>query len=164
MTSYDGQKITYDEIGNPLNYRDNWNFEWARGKKLIRSSKPGYDLHYQYNDAEIRISKVVNNVKTDFITDGFRVLAQKTGNETIIWQIDGNSLSVGFSLNDEIYFYIRNAQNDIIGITDYDGKVLVDYTYDSWGKLISINDTSGKNIGQINPLFEKFFLKTRQKM
>jgi len=152
MTSYGGQKITYDEIGNPLKYRDNWNFEWTRGKKLSRSSKTGYDVHYQYNDAGIRTSKTVNGVKTDFITDGFRVLAQKTGNETIIWQIDGNSLNVGFSLNDEIYFYIRNAQCDIVGITDYDGRVIVNYTYDSLGKLFSIDDTSGKNIGEINPL------------
>ncbi|MEQ2411518.1 hypothetical protein [Blautia acetigignens] len=28
--------------------------------------------------------------------------------------------------------YLRNAQNDIIGLLDKDGKAVVRYTYDSW--------------------------------
>ena len=32
----------------------------------------------------------------------------------------------------EIYMYLRNAQNDIIGLLDKDGKAVVRYTYDSW--------------------------------
>ncbi|WP_346848696.1 RHS repeat-associated core domain-containing protein [uncultured Clostridium sp.] len=53
-------------------------------------------------------------------------------------------------LNDtEEYFYIRNAQSDIIGIINSIGKQVVSYTYDTWGKLISI--TGDKVLGEKNP-------------
>ena len=53
-------------------------------------------------------------------------------------------------LNDaEQYFYIRNAQSDIIGIINSIGKQVVTYTYDTWGKLISI--TGDKALGEKNP-------------
>ena len=29
MTSYNGQSITYDEIGNPLTYRDGMTMTWT---------------------------------------------------------------------------------------------------------------------------------------
>ena len=53
-------------------------------------------------------------------------------------------------LNDtEQYFYVRNAQSDIIGIINSIGKQVVSYTYDTWGKLISI--TGDKALGEKNP-------------
>ena len=69
----------------------------------------------------------------------------------------------GFNYNGKDYYYIRNGQNDIIGIVDTNGAQVVSYTYDTWGKLLGIyskdangnftidrtNDTSF--IGYINP-------------
>jgi len=49
----------------------------------------------------------------------------------------------------EQYFYVRNAQSDIIGIINSIGKQVVSYTYDTWGKLISI--TGDKALGEKNP-------------
>ncbi len=50
------------------------------------------------------------------------------------------------NLNGVEYYYIRNAQNNIIGLIDMSGAAVASYTYDSWGKLISITDGSGKVI------------------
>ena len=44
------------------------------------------------------------------------------------------------------YYYVRNAQNDIIGLLDSTGNEVVHYTYDSWGKLISIKDENGNDV------------------
>ncbi|WP_017413695.1 RHS repeat-associated core domain-containing protein [Clostridium tunisiense] len=44
------------------------------------------------------------------------------------------------------YFYVRNYQGDIIGLIDKAGTQVVSYTYDSWGKLISIKDATGVDI------------------
>jgi RHS repeat-associated protein len=109
-------------------------------------------MKYKYDDGGIRTEKTVNDVTTKFVTNGIQVLAQKTGDDKIIWQIDGNGETVGFNHNGTQYFYIKNAQSDIVGITDASGNLKVNYTYDSWGKLISINDTSDCNIGEINPI------------
>lgn len=50
------------------------------------------------------------------------------------------------NLNDVEYYYIKNAQGDIIGLFDNDGNQVASYTYDSWSKLISIKDGSGVDI------------------
>ena len=39
------------------------------------------------------------------------------------------------------YYYVRNTQGDIIGLIDKTGAMVASYTYDSWGKLISIDGT-----------------------
>ncbi|WP_125461015.1 RHS repeat-associated core domain-containing protein [Clostridium taeniosporum] len=44
------------------------------------------------------------------------------------------------------YYYIRNAQGDIIGLFDGTETQIASYSYDSWGKLISIKDGSGVDI------------------
>ena len=50
------------------------------------------------------------------------------------------------NLNSVEYYYIRNAQGDIIGLIDNAGAQVVSYLYDSWGKLISIKDKDGKDV------------------
>jgi len=152
MTSYNGQKITYDAIGNPVVYRDGWKFEWTCGKRLSKAFKYGSGISYKYDDEGIRTQKIINGVKTDYITYDTKILAQKSENGVITWIIDGNDICIGFNYNDSHYFYIKNAQNDIIGIADDEGKIIVNYTYNSWGNPISIDDISDKNIGEINPL------------
>ncbi len=64
---------------------------------------------------------------------------------------------IGFKYNNTLYYYIKNMQEDIIGITDSNYNLLCSYEYDSWGKLISIKDNNGNiitntsHIGYINP-------------
>ncbi|MDT8716237.1 RHS repeat-associated core domain-containing protein [Clostridium sp. 19966] len=50
------------------------------------------------------------------------------------------------NLNGVEYYYIRNGQGDIIGLFDKAGATVASYTYDTWGKLISIKDGSGADI------------------
>ena len=40
MTSYNGQSITYDEIGNPLTYRDGMTMTWT-GRQLTSLAQNG---------------------------------------------------------------------------------------------------------------------------
>ena len=43
-----------------------------------------------------------------------------------------------------------NSQNDVIGLIDSDGKQVVNYSYDAWGKQTGLTDISGENIGKLN--------------
>ena len=160
LTSYNGEDIVYDAIGNPLEYRG-WELEWSRGRKLdkVTNLSDNINISYKYDENGVRTQKTVNGVQTDFITSGIKVLAQKSGENTIVWQIDGNGNTVGFNYNGTPYFYIKNAQGDIIAIADIQGNLVAKYTYDSWGKLISIKDsndvdkTTDENfIGYVNPI------------
>ena len=62
---------------------------------------------------------------------------------------DNNSDIFGFIYNDTEYYYIKNAQNDVIAIADKDGKVALKYSYDAWGKVISITDRNGNDINNL---------------
>ncbi len=62
-----------------------------------------------------------------------------------------NSLT-GFNLNWTEYLYVKNAQGDIAEILDKDGKQVVSYTYDAWGKVESISGSSADTVGKLNPM------------
>lgn len=54
---------------------------------------------------------------------------------------------------------MKNLQGDIIAVSDTSGNIVAKYTYDYWGKLISIKDANDVNrtadttfIGYINPI------------
>ncbi|WP_073006337.1 hypothetical protein [Clostridium amylolyticum] len=74
----------------------------------------------------------------------------------------GDSELVGFTLNGAEYFYIRNVQDDIIGILDSNGVEVVKYTYDTWGKLISLSireKNKGDFLHKVFPKLESYFQK-----
>ena len=47
-----------------------------------------------------------------------------------------------------VFYYYYNAQGDVMGLRNDSGNSVVQYTYDSWGKLLS---TTGTMAGFINP-------------
>ena len=148
LTSYNGQTITYDEIGNPLQYRDGMNFTWQNGRQLASVND---NTSYQYNAEGIRTQKTVDGVSTDYYLNGTKLNTQiSDGNRLDFYYDDTNGL-VGFGYNGSNYYYIRNHQKDITGILDSDGNQVVSYVYDSWGKLVSTSGILADTIGVQNP-------------
>lgn len=70
---------------------------------------------------------------------------------------DSNSKLIGLKYNNNLYYYQKNIQDDIIGLLDSNYNLVAQYLYDSWGNIISIKDNSGNeitdtsNIAHINP-------------
>jgi len=59
------------------------------------------------------------------------------------------------------YLYVKNLQGDIIAITDVDGNIKVEYTYDAWGKLLSTTGTMASTLGVDNPFrYRGYFYDT----
>jgi RHS repeat-associated core domain len=106
----------------------------------------GKTINYKYNDSGIRTQKTVNNITTNYHLVGDKVTYEDNGTDKIYYTYDSSDNLVSMNLNGVEYYYIRNAQNDIIGLIDKDGTQVASYTYDSWGKLISIKDGSGVDI------------------
>ncbi len=158
LTSYNGQAITYDAIGNPIIYNGN-NYTWQNGRELAQIVNGTNTYQYKYNDEGIRIEKNVNGVVTRYHTEGTKVIYEKKdgSNDVIYYSYDESGNIIGLKYNNTQYYYIKNLQGDIIGILDNNLTQVVSYTYDSWGKLISIKDanrneiTDTTNIGLINP-------------
>ena len=146
LTNFNGTQITYDEIGNPLTI-GNKNLTWL-GRQLQSITDGEKIIEYAYNGDGNRVSKTVNGVKTEFIYNGDILAGQITGDDKIVFMYDNNSDIFGFIYNNTEYYYIKNAQNDVIAIADENGNVLVNYTYDPWGKVISITDKDGNELLQ----------------
>ena len=53
--------------------------------------------------------------------------------------------------NGNTYYYYYNLQGDVIGLYDSDLNIVVNYTYDSWGKVLSITGSMADTLGQANP-------------
>ncbi|SHJ09847.1 RHS repeat-associated core domain-containing protein [Clostridium amylolyticum] len=145
LTSYNGKAITYDEIGNPKTY-NNYTYTWERGRALKSISGNGLSASYKYNDEGIRIEKTVNNVNTKYYLSGDKVVFEDNGTDKIYYTYEAAGQLASMNLNGVEYYYIRNAQGDVIGLFDKNGVTVASYTYDSWGKLISIKDQNGVNV------------------
>lgn len=150
LTNYNGEFITYDRIGNPLTYRDGMSFTWA-GRQLTAATVNGETSSYTYNQDGIRIGKTVNGTTTDFLVDGSTIVAQRTDYSTMWFLYDSDGARVGFTYHDDAYYYLKNAQGDVTGIVDSNLNVVVEYSYDAWGKLISTTGSEANFIGKFNP-------------
>ena len=50
-----------------------------------------------------------------------------------------------------LYYYVLNAQGDVIALLNADGKIAASYDYDAWGNC-TVYDSSDAAIGDLNPL------------
>ena len=151
LTSYKGEAIEYDEIGNPELYRG-WTMGWE-GRQLKSAGKNGTNLSFTYDSEGIRTSKTVGSTTTKYLLNGTQILAQKTGSTTLSFFYDqqGNRVGMADGKNN-FYYYIYNVQGDVIALADAStGKLAVTYTYDAWGKVLSVNDTTANSVGTQNP-------------
>ena len=105
----------------------------------------------RYNGDGQRISKTVNGTKTEYYYNGSILAGEKTGNTTTVFMYDNNGDAFGFTYNGKEYYYIKNAQNDVTAIADSSGKVVANYQYDAWGKLLEVTGTN-TDIANANPI------------
>ena len=170
LTSYNGEGIEYDKIGNPTTYRG-WTMGWE-GRQLKSAGKNGTNLSFTYDSEGIRTSKTVGSITTKYLLNGTQILAQKTGSTTLSFFYDqqGNRVAMADSSN-KFYYYIYNVQGDVIALADAStGKLAVTYTYDAWGKIVKINgqnpeDVASTNIANSNPFrYRGYYYDTETKL
>ncbi len=158
LTKFNDQEITYDMIGNPLTIGNNIKLSWINGRSLnsYQDTSKNLNVTYKYNQDGIRISKKVNDIETKYYLEGNRIIYEKRGNNLINYLYDSTGI-LGLVYNNDVYYYIKNLQGDIIGLLDSTYNKIVSYEYDSWGKVLSVKDNEGNiiidsnNIGIINP-------------
>lgn len=166
LISFNDQSITYDEMGNPMQYRDSMSMSWSAGRQLSYMYK-GYDcLMFDYNADGIRTKKQAGSNTTEYlISDGVLTALKFDENTGIYFMRDESGIPYGFTYTyDGVYaltdyYYQYNLQGDVVAILDSSGNIVAKYDYDAWGKLISMTDGSGNDIsneynhiGRLNPL------------
>ena len=143
--------ITYDEIGNPLNYRDGMSFTWRNGRWLSTTTlNDGTKVTYRYNANGMRTQKKVGSKVTDYYYDSNNnLIAEKTDNATLFFYYDTENSPVALSYNGKMFYYVKNLQGDIVKILDEDGQEKASYVYNAWGNILS---QSNDELASINPL------------
>ena len=149
LVSYNGETISYDEIGNPVSYCG-YTMAW-QGKRLESLSGNGLTASYTYDEQGIRSGKTINGVTTSFSYNGSLLMAQVAPGKSLLFSYDANGQAVSVNYNGTEYYYLRNGQNDIVGLMDESGVRMVEYIYDAWGKLISTTGTLATTLGADNP-------------
>ena len=150
LTSYKGEAIEYDAIGNPTTYRG-WGMTW-QGRQLTKAVKDK-TVTFTYDSEGIRTSKSDGTNTTKYLLNGTQILAQTTNGKTLCFFYDQQGNRVGMADgNNHFYYYIYNVQGDVIALADAStGKLAVTYTYDAWGKLVELKDNTANSVGTQNP-------------
>ena len=87
----------------------------------------------------------MGTVKTTTNSDG----STTTSKLRFSYDADGKVVAVNY--NGNYYYYLRNAQSDIVKLIDKTGATVVEYRYDSWGKLLSTSGSLASTLGKNNP-------------
>ena len=163
LTSYNGQNITYDEIGNPLTYRDGMSMTWKNGRQLATLTNGDTSISYGYDSGSVRTTKTVNGVKYTYAYLNGQLMYETRGDAKFYYSYDANGIlyNVRYTLTDGgteySYYYTHNSRGDIVGIYNGAGELKAHYEYDAWGNVISITDNNGNaitnpnHIGNLNP-------------
>ena len=150
LTEYNGNKITYDEIGNPLTYYNGMEFSWTMGRRLESVINGKSKTRYTYNADGLRTSKKINAAKFNYYWNGDKLTAQTWQGNTLYFYYDKDGNPIAFEYNDVFYYYITNLQGDIVAILRTDGIIVAEYEYDAWGNFTILRNTN--NIANTNPL------------
>ena len=129
----------------------------------------GYTLHecacgYSYQDTPVASLGITNptangtaanTVVYDYVYNGsslsyLTVTSTNFGAESVTEELYFGNGTVTYG--DDVYYYVTNLQGDVVAIIDADGNVKVEYTYDAWGKILSISGPMADTLGAVNPL------------
>ena len=90
-----------------------------------------------------------SNVK--YCMAGDLLVTEKGEGRRIWYYYDSAANPVSMRVSGKDYFYVRNLQNDVIALIDDTGETVVEYKYNSWGKILSITGSKAGTIGKTNP-------------
>lgn len=99
LTSYQGETITYDEIGNPLSYRGK-TLEWT-GRTLKHLTEGEKEISYSYDADGMRIQKTVGEETSNYYYANGQLAYEKRGEKEFyyLYDSDGNLASIRYIRN-----------------------------------------------------------------
>ena len=169
LTSYNGQTITYDAIGNPLSYRDGITMTWQNGRELATYADSAKSVAYSYDASGMRTGKTVTKssgatTAYTYVYENGLLLQMSRGARFYDFSYDANGrpLSIAYRSQAEAtpiyYYYALNSRGDVIGLYNSSGNIAALYDYDAYGKLLSVKTATGisitaeTDVAIVNPL------------
>jgi RHS repeat-associated protein len=174
--------ILLDEI-TTQNHDALTTYEYNEDNQLTKViTKPGLDTTqttmFTYNGDNERIRKIVvtmaSGISTtetvNYIYDGSEIAQEKDEQGSIIaeYAYDENSAPVTVTKNGQIYYYHYDGLGNVVFLTNSDGRVVSNYSYDAWGNITGrtgIIETPYAYRGKYGYIYDKeialYFLQSR---
>jgi len=174
LSKYNNEEIEYDAIGNMMKFGDSITLSWMDGRRLATYHDSIKDLNiaYTYNKDGIRTGKTVNGEKFEYYTENNKIIFEKRGNHMVYYLRDEEGNLEGFVYDNDIYYYTKTMNDDIVGISNSSGDVVATYEYDAWGNILDIKNNVGisiksdlNHIGNINPFrYRSYYYDTETEL
>ena len=166
--------VTISYSGDALNPQ-NWyngtaytNLIWTQGRRLSSITKGSSTYSYEYDMSGVRSVKIADGWKHEYVTQNGKVIRDKvtdasTGAFQYVLEFgydeSGRPLTLRWYYNEaetwyNAYYYICNAQGNVVKLVSDSGATIAAYSYDAWGTLLSIQGESNGDafIAYANPL------------
>ncbi len=154
LTSYDGDGITYDTIGNPLS-DSNWSYTWQHGRQLASMTKGSTTWTYTYDANGMRTKRSDGYYEYEYVYNGSKLVRMDVIGHAFEFTYDASGTPLTICWDEELFYYVTNSQGDVVGILDDTGNEVVRYLYDAWGNVECIGDAP---IADYNPLLYRGYV------
>ncbi len=120
------------------------------------STVNGVTSSYIYNEAGLRTSKTVGTDATIYTYKQGQLAGVQTSQYRLNFHVDPNGQIAGFTCRmadgaQMDYTYVKNQQGDILAVIDPAGAEAATYTYDAWGRILSVGGYDA-GLAERNPL------------
>ena len=126
--------------------------KWIALLSSLSYTKDGTAITYTYDTGGMRLSKNVNGLQYTYLYRG-GLLVQETRGSRILdyfYDANGQAIAVRYKSNANntgtYYYYAYNWRGDILGLYNADGSLYCTYSYDAWGNILSVKDSTGHEI------------------
>ena len=106
--------------------------QWKNGRQLSQVKTSKDTITYKYNIKGLRTRKYNSDYTYYYYyDDNNNLIAMMQGGVVAYFYYDSNNSVTAMSINDSMYYYVKNLQGDITKIVNHQGKVMVEHTYDA---------------------------------
>jgi len=151
LTGYDGRDITSDTIGNMLSDGVR-SYTWEHGRELATVTQNGVTWQNTYNADGLRTKRAGGSNTYEYVYYGGSLQYMEYNGQAVYFTHAPDGTPMGMLTEGNAYFYITNLQGDVVAILNSSGQVVVQYTYDAWGNLLSTTGSLASTIGALNPI------------
>ena len=117
---------------------------------------------YTYDANGMRTQRSNGTTTYNYVYNGSTLSQMTVGSNTLGFAYDAGGVPVTVNYNGTNYYYITNLQGDITGIADGSGALVVSYTYDAWGNILTTTGTMTDTLGTLNPLTYRGYVYDRE--
>lgn len=141
--TFGSQSLNYDANGN-LNSDGVNTFSWNVRDQLVSVNGPGVSSNFQYDSFGRRKTKTVNGTSTSYLYDGLNPVQELSGSTPTANLLTGSGIDEYLMRTDSSgpRFFLRDSLGSTIGLADSTGSLVTSYTYEAFGKTITVGAAS----------------------